>query len=592
MGPTIRNIKNIFNNILPKKANQEVSKRLTSLAVKEVFTEEIKTYDSNGVLKIVFTSIVKQSNENGTFRYLAAIVDLSPQKKMEQELRESIQKTKEASKAKEVFLANMSHELRTPLNIISGTLTELLKEKVSSDAIFLLEQAHAASTHMLNLVNNVLDFAKINAGEISLDKKDFKLTESVKKIFEIFKLMAREKGLLYDLKIAKGIHEYVTADYSKLNQVLINIISNAIKFTSTGFVKLELQLKENHNNKQTIRFVISDSGVGIGTTFLEKIFDEFQQDILVNNLQSGTGLGMNISKKLIEVMGGNIAIESEKNKGTKVYFELNFEKRNRDRYEREHTIEKTILANKTILVAEDNYMNALILERKLMDIGATVHKVGNGEMALAEIKKHHFDLVLMDIQMPKMGGVEATKAIRKELGDELPILAITANVFKDDIENYKNAGMNDIILKPFEDATLYSKLLVYLGDGKSYFDQKKTTNRTLKNKNDSYSLEYLKQLSNGDEEFFQKMILVFLDLVKNSISALENAVVNNDSDMIRTTAHKIRVSLKDLKAKESLALAEYLDIPNATDANQVLEKTSTFIASLKAISQDIEKTHK
>tara|TARA_R110002167_G_scaffold360062_2_gene577437 strand:- start:10727 stop:13573 length:2847 start_codon:yes stop_codon:yes gene_type:complete len=584
---------NIFDTILKQNDDEKNLKQcLSNIEDKDGFTGEITTFDSQGVKKIVFISIVVYLDDKGLRRYLGAIVDLSPQKRLEQELRYSMHKTEEASKAKELFLANMSHELRTPLNIINGAITEIIKEKTSKDTLFMLNQAIAASTHMLHLVNNILDFAKINAGEISLERKDFELTTTIKKTFNILSPLAKEKGISYELNISQGIHKYVVGDFGKLNQVLINLLGNSLKFTEAGFVRLQVNLKHNYRNRQTLEFIIEDSGLGMNAEFLVKIFEEFQQDTLVSNIQSGTGLGMPISKRFVNLMGGELEVESTKDHGTKISFNIDFEKRNRTIYEEKTTQNNTILNGKKILIVEDNYMNALILERKLNRAGAKIKKVHNGKLALDLIARMKFDLVLMDIQMPIMDGIMTTKAIRKLDGNSLPIIAVTANVFKNSIDEYLNAGMNDVITKPFEDRLLFSKILECLKITPEYDAIKSTFPKKSKIKeNKLYSIDYLEQLSNGDANFFNEMIGVFYTLAKTSVEKMVVSIENKDLDSIKRTVHKLRASLADLKIETALNLAEYLDGPKPINLEMALIKTSDLIKILKEVSDDLEKKY-
>lgn len=584
---------NIFDTILKQNEDEKnLKQHLSNIEIKDGYTGEITTFDSQGVEKIVFISIVVYYDKKGLRRYLGAIVDLSPQKRLEQELRYSMHKTEEASKAKELFLANMSHELRTPLNIINGAITEIIKEKTSKDTLFMLKQAIAASTHMLHLVNNILDFAKINAGEISLERKDFELTTNIKKTFNILSPLAKEKGISYELSISHGIHKYVVGDFGKLNQVLINLLGNSLKFTEVGFVKLQVNLKHNYRNRQTLEFVIEDSGIGMNEDFLEKIFEEFQQDTLVNNIHSGTGLGMPISKRFVNLMGGELEVESKKNHGTRISFSIDFEKRNRTIYEEKTALGNTLLNGKKILIVEDNYMNALILERKLIRAGANIKKVRNGQLALDLISKTKFDLVLMDIQMPIMDGIKTTKAIRKLYGNSLPIIAVTANVFKNSIDEYLNAGMNNVITKPFEDRFLFSKILESLEIVPEYTAIESTVPKNSKNEENAlYSLDYLKQLSNGDTNFFNQMIGVFYTLAKDSIDKLVVSIENKDLDSIKRTVHKLRASLADLKIERALDLAEYLDGPKPINLEMALIKASDIIIILKEVTEDLKEKY-
>jgi len=581
----------IFEALLNKKDIKRISKLLTNLEDGEVIAEEITTFDRHANKKVVFISIVKQNDTNGSYKYLVAIVDLTAQKRLEKELRDSLLKTEEASRSKELFFASISHELRTPLNIINGVITEIVRENLSKDTLFLLNQANAASTHMLNLVNNILDFAKINVNELKLEQKDFKLTLTIKETFDIFRLMADEKNISFELDFSEGIYEFVKGDFIKLRQILINIIGNAIKFTAQGYVKLKVNLVRDYPKRQSIEFIITDTGQGMDNDFIEKGFDNFQQDITADSLQIGTGLGMPISKKLLNIMGGDLLVESKKKKGTKVRFCLNFEKRNPPMFEDKVLEQTDILKGKYILVAEDNYMNSLILDRKLSKLGATVLKVENGKLALEMLNKQKIDLILMDIQMPVMNGIQATMAIRKTFGQDIPIIAITANVFKENIDQYMGAGMNDVIIKPFDDKSLYTKVVDILEIKVAYALGPSTSKKTNKIQPTLFSVNHLRDISNGDDVFFDQMIVIFLKMASDSVHDLAYAIKIEDLTAIKQIAHKLRVSLADLNAVECLEIAAYLDVNDLEnlELKTVLDKTSELIRLLKDITASIEQ---
>jgi PAS domain S-box-containing protein len=581
---------NVFEVFLSKKVGAILERKMGRMKNKEVLTIELETKNSRGLISPALVSIVKYDEGKNSKGYLGAVVDLSAQKELEKELRVAVKKMEEASSAKEQFFANISHELRTPLNIINGSLTEVSKRKISKDAHFLLDHAQIASRHMLNLVNNILDFAKINAGEIMFEPKAFNLFLALNETFNMFKLMAKEKLLDYKLNIDSKLHEYVWGDFGKINQVLINILGNAIKFTDTGFVRLNVDVVKDTSHNQTVRFTVTDTGIGVGKDFLEKIFEEYKQDILVNSTQSGTGLGMPISKKLISIMGGEIKVCSEKNEGTEIVFELAFDKREDLVYGKKNFTNKNLLRDKIILVAEDNYMNALILERKMSDLGAKVVKVENGQLALRALEHQHFDLIFMDIQMPVMGGLEATKIIREELGLSIPIIAVTANVFQSNIEECLAAGINDILIKPFEDQMLYTKTLNLIEPSTLISKSIKTTEKIQKSSIASdYSLEKLKKLSDGDQDFYQKMLRVFIEITDIAIQELDQAIRVKDLNKVAKTVHKIKPSTKDLDMHAVVGLIEVLETSEYKSVSFVAPITKELLKIIKKVVRDIGK---
>lgn len=583
---------NLFRTIFKSKDENELKKILTKIKKNEVLAKEITTYNRQGEEKTIFLSFVKHNDQNGITRYQGALLDLSEHKKLELELRNSMQKTEEASKAKELFLANMSHELRTPLNIINGVITEIGKEKISQDTNFLLNQANAASAHVLNLVNNILDFAKINAGEIKLERKEFQFSTTIQNTFNIFSLMANEKGLKYKLSIDKEIYDYVIGDYGKLNQILINLLGNAIKFTENGYVKMNIALNKNFKSKQKLDFTIVDTGIGMHLDFQKKVFSEFQQDTSTNSNQSGTGLGMPISKRLLEIMGSDIYLNSLKNYGTTIKFSLELEKRYHKQFEEVNTLNNQLLKNKKILIVEDNYMNALLLERRLLDLGAVTFKAENGKLGVDHVCNSHVDLVLMDIQMPVMNGIEATLAIREKYGKSLPIIAITANVFKENIDQCLKAGMNDFIIKPFEVYNVITKILKALRINRKFNDKiDKKIDLEIEDIDYDYSLEKLNDISNGDNSFFTEMVEVFCNLANSSVKQLKEATEKRDQSIIKNIAHKLRTSLSDIKANRALVLAKHLDSPKEIDWDDSYQTSIELISVLNKISEEMEKKY-
>lgn len=581
--------KNAFNLFLKPEDWDPLMLKKNQLEKKEVLLEELLTKDSKGNFIPILASIVRYDTDE-TKGFLAVIIDLTNQKKLENELRDAIQKVEESMSYKEKFFANVSHELRTPLNIIGGSLSEVVKQRLSEDAHFLVNQANVASRHMLSLVNNILEFAKINEGAIKLTLKNFNLKNTLKDTFNIFELMTREKGLRYELFIDEAIHPHITGDYGKLNQILINFLGNAIKFTDQGSVTLAVKLLETTRHSQRIGFSIADTGIGMNKVFLENIFDEYAQDNSVENLKSGTGLGMTISKRLIDFMDGHVEVHSEKNKGTTVHFNLTFEKREKPVNHKIIQTNKSLLSNKVFLIAEDNYMNAVVLERKISDLGARVVTVENGQLAVEALQKQHFDLVFMDVQMPILDGFGATKAIRENLKLNIPIIAITANVFKNGIHDYLDFGFNDVILKPFEDELLYSRTLEALKPNKE--DRSKKRNKKTpvhKATKKEYQLEYLKKISHGDPKFYRRMLVVFVDIMKTAIKDLNTALDSQNVDSIAKTVHKIKPSLKDLKVKTAVDLIEVIESSEYKDSDFVVTNTKALLKTLKKVHTEFSK---
>jgi len=380
------------------------------------------------------------------------------------------EKAKASENAKHQFLANMSHEIRTPMNAIKGMTDILIRRKPKKEQIEYLEGIKESSASLLIIINDILDISKIEADKIDLESIPFSIAEVIKNVNTIMKFKTEEKGLELKTSIPKNIPE-VIGDPNRLRQIVINLLSNAIKFTEHGSVTTALQLIESEEENGTINvhFTISDTGVGIDKESIEKIFNSFEQAYSDTSRKfGGTGLGLSISKKLITLQKGEIWVESEKGKGSQFHFTIPYlisdskedSGTNGIGIDSENYAEQ--LKGISILLVEDNTFNAVVAQDELEDAieDVTVIVAENGAIALEQIKLANFDVILMDVQMPIMNGYEATRAIRAMVDEKskIPIIAMTANVLKEEVENCYSAGMNDFIGKPFDTQELIQKI--------------------------------------------------------------------------------------------------------------------------------------
>ncbi len=389
--------------------------------------------------------------------------------KLLQQKNEIIEAEKEkalaSEKAKHQFLANMSHEIRTPMNAIKGMIDILIRRNPNKDQKEYLDAIKQSSDSLLVIINDILDISKIEAGKITLEHEPFSVNDLVDNVHTIMQFKAEEKGLQLK-KDMPTERMNVTGDDTRLRQILINLIGNAIKFTEKGVVKTTIKL-DIVDNKVNLHFIVSDTGIGIDEAYLDKIFKSFEQAYSDTSRKfGGTGLGLSISKKLVELHNGKIWVESEPGKGSQFHFILAYdlaETYTQD-FQSEHTDNNIAekLKGISILLVEDNQFNAIVAQEELEDAieGVTVEVAENGVIALEKLKSSHFDIILMDVQMPTMNGYEATKAIRALNNEKAktPIIAMTANVFKEEIDACNQAGMNDFIGKPFDTNELLQKI--------------------------------------------------------------------------------------------------------------------------------------
>ena len=392
--------------------------------------------------------------------------DISAQKETEIRLVEAKEKAIKASLVKAQFLSSMSHEIRTPMNAVNGLIHLLLQENPREDQKQHLNTLLFSANNLLNLINDILDFSKIEAGKIEIKKAPFSFDEIINSIRHGFGSQAKEKGINLVIKRDHRIPDRLIGDALRLSQVLGNLVNNAIKFTDEGSVTVYIIPKLIQEERISIYFAIKDTGIGIPPEKLESIFDDFVQ---VNDkaLREGTGLGLSITKELLGLQGSTIKVDSTYGEGSIFYFTLDFQ----TEIEENHIpvsapIQQNLsnsLSGTTVLLVEDNKINQKVATNFLSKWGVQTDIADNGKIAVEMIQQKTYDLVLMDLQMPVMNGIEATKTIR-ELGGEyayIPILALTASAVLEIKDQARVAGLDDFITKPFKPTTLYDKIKQY-----------------------------------------------------------------------------------------------------------------------------------
>ncbi|MEY3237127.1 MAG: hypothetical protein RI883_1228 [Bacteroidota bacterium] len=416
---------------------------------------------NNEIKWIIISGAPIFNNQNEVVGSIGIHVDITERKKLEQDLILANKQAKASIKSKEMFIANTSHEIRTPMNVIIGMIDVLKETTLTEDQIKYLNAISTSANNLLLLINDVLDFSKIESGNLILDQAAINIVELINNLEIIFNQEIKEKGLRFLCEIDPGIQINLLGDAAKLNQILINLISNAIKFTDKGSVELVCNLVENNENQQVISFEIIDTGIGIKPENFDLIFEIFkQEDASVSRNYGGTGLGLPISKNIVSKMGGNLTVKSEKNVGSNFSFTIPFVKNKQpilENTEQNISLNKT-LSNIRILVAEDNVLNQMLIKAILDKENVSFDFAGNGQEVLSLLKKNKYDIILMDIQMPIMDGLTATKIIRTDLKSNIPIIALTANTSFNDEKEYLKNGMNDQLSKPFKRDELLQKI--------------------------------------------------------------------------------------------------------------------------------------
>ncbi|HVU53428.1 MAG TPA: response regulator [Puia sp.] len=398
--------------------------------------------------------------------YSAFIRDISSRRQREEELLQMKEKAEQAAKAKSQFLSVMSHELRTPLNAVIG-ITHLMQQgNPREDQQEDLRTLQFSGESLLHIINDILDFTKLDSGKIELSAIDFNLRELSQSLYQSFSYKAREKGIVFDVEYDEKMPFMVKGDNFRLSQVLNNLISNAIKFTREGSVKLKICLIEEKGAAYVTKFSVIDTGIGIAEEKKDKIFEQFTQaDSNTTRLYGGTGLGLSISSRLVELMDSVIVVDSELGRGSDFNFTIVLQKGSLA--EPAAPVQKATgksnepFRNKLILLAEDNTFNANIARRFITGWGADMDVVADGWQAIEFVSRKKYDLILMDVQMPVLDGFSCTRKIRKHFKD-VPIIAVTASPKNEILQEILLCGMNDFVSKPFKPNELRSKILEYL----------------------------------------------------------------------------------------------------------------------------------
>jgi signal transduction histidine kinase len=377
-----------------------------------------------------------------------------------------------ASRAKSTFLSNMSHELRTPMNAIMGMTSLALRHTSDPKLRDQLGKIDQASQHLLAVINDILDISKIEAERLAIEKVNFRLGEVLENLISLIGHKAEDKGLKLHIHLASEIaHISLLGDPLRLVQILLNFTSNAVKFTDAGSITLIIRLAEENADKVRLRFEVRDTGIGIASLDQKRLFTAFEQaDGSMTRKYGGTGLGLAISKRLAELMGGEVGVESAPGHGSTFWFSVWLDKAAdtglpvptaaTDSAEAQI---KARYAGTRILLAEDEPINQEVSRGLLEDVGLLVDLAEDGEIALAQARQHRYALILMDIQMPNLNGIDATQAIRaNSLNTDTPILAMTANAFDEDRQVCLEAGMNAHIAKPVDADVLFKTLLTWL----------------------------------------------------------------------------------------------------------------------------------
>ena len=446
----------------------------------------------------------------------------------------------DAMKAKQQFLSNMSHEIRTPMNAIIGFTKVVLKTDLSIKQKEYLQAIKLSGDALIVLINDILDLAKVDAGKMQFEQVPFKMALSLSAMLHLFEPKIQEKNLKLIKEYDKRIPEVLLGDPVRLHQIILNLVSNAVKFTTRGKITVSVNLMEEDEEKVTIEFVVSDTGIGITESKIERIFENFQQASSgTSRLYGGTGLGLAIVKQLVEAQEGSIHVSSKINEGSNFSFQLNFQK---TKAQVESDIELFALENEAInisvLVVEDIALNQLLMRTLLDDFGFGCDIADNGKIAIEKMQTKPYDIILMDLQMPEMNGFEATDYIRNQMNSDIPIIALTADVTTVDLAKCKSVGMNDYIAKPVDERLLYSKMIGLVKKNTLVIDPEVSiVDKTIHIK--CTNLEYLNIRTKSNKTLMMEMISLYLKQTPTLISSMTKGLHEKDWNLLYSAVHKM-----------------------------------------------------
>lgn len=475
-------------------------------------------------------------------------------------------------KNKEEFLAKMSHEIRTPLNSVIGYTERLFSTQLDTKQIGYANAINNSSEHLLSIVNDILDFTKIESGNIGFEKINFSPEKILNEVHDALKLKAQEKKLSLIFHTNETSDLILNGDPLRLKQVLFNLIDNAIKFTDNGKVAVSclasLPVSRNGLETTDLSFIVKDNGIGIPEEKIKTIFTQFSQaDTSISRKFGGSGLGLSISKKIIELQGGTISVESKLAEGSTFTVHIPYEVVSPSLQKENAFINKKsvfsdplkVLKGVKILLAEDVEINRTLQIEMMKDFEIDVEEASNGNEVLTKIRNKKFDLLLMDIQMPGMGGIETIKEIRNNIKSSLPAIAITANVMKKDLDRYMEAGFNDYLTKPFKQADLATKLVQVLTKSNAAFLESMKEDH-LPLTDELYNLDELKQLSASDPKFPIKMLELFISNFDDTLQLIKTACEHTDFNTAGSCAHKLLPSCRQLSANSLVIKLQSLEI--------------------------------
>lgn len=509
----------------------------------------------NNNVRYINGNILPVVGANGkTVKIHGTVQDITRQKEYENELLEARKNAEQSTLLKEAFLANMSHEIRTPMNAIIG-FTDLLSRKITGEKE--QEYIHAIKTsgnNLLTIIDDILDISKIEAQMIDFEEYPLSVKEVLKSLKTMMLKKAEDKKLLLSIHTAHDIPDLVLGDPTRLNQILINLVNNALKFTHSGSVTVFAKTLSREGENIIIEFSVTDTGIGIAEDKHENIFERFHQaESHTTRTYGGSGLGLSISKQLVILQGGKIAVQSKPGLGSVFTFTLPFKiKSDTEKVIKKAALNKfeiNELSRLHILLVEDNAINIKLMLSLFKELDIKAELAENGKVAIEKLSTRSFDIVLMDMEMPEMNGYEAAIFIRKEMKSNVPIIAMTANAMAGEREKCIRFGMNDYLSKPINAEQLFLKIY-----------QLTNMHDPLSEKNELVDLDYLLEMTDSNHETISKIMEIFLEEVPVNLLSLEKAIIAVDYPSIKKIVHHLKSSVAVLGIKPLKSMLQEIEL--------------------------------
>ncbi len=538
--------KSVFD-VLEKKAVRLIYPYLNKAMQGTVNEGEIRY--NNEVYYLKATPVKNFKNE--TVAVILFSQNITNDKLLEQQLKRGREEALKADKLKSIFIANLSHEIRTPLNAIIGFSEQLDNTPLSNEQLKYNALIKKASDHLLYLVTEIVFLFKLGMGKVFIEKSPFSMADLLNEMYDFFLKQATEKNISFEIKFSDDFPEVVVGDSYRVRQILSNLLTNAIKYTDKGGVKMTCTIKRDYKRRHDLQFSVSDTGIGIGRTYLRKIFDVFEQGNKFNvDFRSGAGLGLGICKRLTGLLNGKIFVTSKLKVGSAFTVILPFikstgkdalPKKEKQFILSEHN---NLLAEKKILLADDDEHNLILSENILKRWKTDFMLVDNGKKAIDLLKRVKFDMVIVDIHMPGKNGLDVARFLHNNgnINSDTPIFFITANAFHNDIQNYLKEGFNGYLIKPFKEADFYSKLCNILDVAHDAENQPTSNNNESQPHN--FNVEELSKTARGDRAFFEKMINNFITNAENLQQGYEAAQLMKNWKELGEKTHKTITSFK------------------------------------------------